>query len=330
MLRLVPVLLVICVGLGSVVAVDTNKKTFTIATINKMDGIPWFDRSAEGIKAFSEAHPNVKAFIQGPPKVDAALQTQMIEDIIAQKVDAICVTPFQPEPLEPVLKKAMDRNIVVITQEASNAKNVYYDIEAFDNASYGRHLMDAMAKRMGGKGEYAVFVASLTSKTHNEWVDSAIAYQKQKYPNMKLVGTKNESYDDPQKAYEKMKEVLTKYPNIKGVQGSSAYDVVGIGQAVEEAGLQNKIMVVGTSLPSMVGMLIESGAVKMASVWDPALAARVESEIALMILEGKQSKIKNGLNLGIPGYNNIKVVGKVIYGQAWLDFTKENYKNYKF
>ena len=128
MLRLVPVLLVICVGLGSVVAVDTNKKTFTIATINKMDGIPWFDRSAEGIKAFSEAHPNVKAFIQGPPKVDAALQTQMIEDIIAQKVDAICVTPFQPEPLEPVLKKAMDRNIVVITQEASNAKNEFQKI----------------------------------------------------------------------------------------------------------------------------------------------------------------------------------------------------------
>ncbi len=70
---------------------------------------------------------------------------------------------FSPEALEPVLKKAMDQGIIVIAHEATNQQNVNYDIEAFDNAGYGAHLMDHLAKYMGAEGEFAVFVGSLTS-----------------------------------------------------------------------------------------------------------------------------------------------------------------------
>ena len=50
-----------------------------------------------------------------------------------------------------------------------------------------------------------MFVGSLTSKSHNEWVDAAIAYQKEKYPKMDLIGSKNETGDDVAKAYRKVK-----------------------------------------------------------------------------------------------------------------------------
>ncbi len=303
---------------------------FTIATINKMSGIAWFTRTQEGVTEFGDAHPNTTVFIQAPPQVDAALQSQMLEDMIAQKVNAIVVTPYQPEPIEPVLKKAMEQGIVVVTEEAPNIQNANYDIEAFDNVSYGEHLMQEMAKRMDYEGKYVVFVASLTSETHKVWMDSAIAYQKANYPNMTWVGDVVESHDDAKKAYEKMKEIMKKYPDLKGMQGSSAYDIVGAGQAVEEAGMIGKIAVVGTSLPSMAGNLIESGAVSLAACWDPKYSGEVRNLIALMILEGKNDAIKDGLNLEIPGYESIKVVGKVIYGSAWLDFTKDNYKDYNF
>ncbi len=103
---------------------------------------------------------------------------------------------------------------------------------------------------MGEEGEYAVFVGSLGSKTHNEWVDGGIARQQEAYPNMTMVGDKNESFDDAEIAYQKAKEILAAYPNIKGFQGSASTDVAGIGRAVEEAGLQDEVAVVGTSLPS--------------------------------------------------------------------------------
>ena len=44
--------------------------------------------------------------------------------------------PFSVEAVEPVLKKARDRGIVVVSHEASNITNVDYDIEAFDNLAY--------------------------------------------------------------------------------------------------------------------------------------------------------------------------------------------------
>jgi simple sugar transport system substrate-binding protein len=302
---------------------------YTIATVVKLTGVGWFDRMEKGVKQFGVDYPNVTTFQQGPAKADAALQVQVIEDLIAQKVSAITVVPFQPDSLEPVLKKAMDQGIIVISHEASNQQNVNFDIEAFDNAAYGRHLMDALADRIGAEGEYVVFVGSLTSKTHNEWVDAAIEHQKAKYPNMVLVGDKNESYDDAQKAYEKAKELLKTYPNLKGMQGSSANDVVGFGQAVEEAGLQDKIAVVGTSLPSMAGKFINTGAVDLISFWDPSLAGYAMNKLALMILEGETPV--SGIDLGLKGYENIQLVdGKVFYGEAWIDVTTENVDEYDF
>jgi len=308
--------------------VAAEAEAFTLATVVKLTGVGWFDRMEVGVKQFETDNPGITAFQQGPAEADAAQQVQVIEDLIAQGVDAICVVPFQPDSLEPVLKKAMDQGIVVISHEASNQQNVNFDLEAFDNAGYGEHFMKQLAEMMGEEGEYVVMVGSLTSKTHNEWVDAAIAYQKANYPNMTLMGDKNESYDDAQKAYEKGKEILKAYPNLKGMQGSSANDVVGFGQAVEEAGLQDQIAVVGTSMPSMAGKYLKTGAVDSIGFWDPSLAGYGMNKLALMILQGETPT--DGMDLGVDGYESIKLVGKVFYGQAWVDVTAENVDDYPF
>lgn len=176
--------------------VDPDTGEWTMATVVKITGIAWFDRMEEGVNQFNEDYPNVTAFQQGPSQADAALQVQVIEDLLAQGVDSLCVVPFQPESVEPVLERAREDGVIVITHEASNQENIDFDIEAFDNAGYGIHLMDALAERMGEEGQYTVFVGSLTSRTHNEWVDAAIAHQEENYPDMEFVGDKNESFDD--------------------------------------------------------------------------------------------------------------------------------------
>lgn len=337
---LVSVLLIITVFLGgctqkpqkqqetqTTATKEINPSDLKFITVVKSTAFNWFKRMETGIQEFSK-DTGVKAVMQGPSKADAALQLQVVEDAIAQKPDALLVVPFKPETLEPALKKALEQGIVVITHEASNAQNVTYDIEAFDNAAYGRHLMDELAKRMNYEGKYVVFVGSLTSTTHNEWVDAAIAWQKEKYPKMQFIGTKYETNDDVQKAYQIMKDLLKTHPDIKGVQGSSAVDVVGAGQAIEEAGLAGKIAVVGTSIPSYAGDLLKSGAISLISCWDPAKAGYAMNKVALMVLQGQ--KIEDGMDLGVPGYEKIKLVGKVIYGSAWIDITKDNMDQYPF
>jgi len=318
---------VLGVALGGAGAATAQDDKTSIATIVKISGIQWFNRMDEGVKKFA-ADTGDNAFQVGPAKADAQLQVQIVEDMIAQGVDAIAIVPFAPEAVEPVLKKAMDAGIKVVAHEASAIQNADYDIEAFQNGDYGEHLMKALGECMDGKGEYAVFVGSLTSKSHNEWVDAAIAYQQANFPEMTLVGSKNETFDDQQQAYAKTQELLRAFPNVRGFQGSASTDVAGIGLALEERGMGDDTCVMGTSLPSIASQYLETGAVDMISFWDPALAGYAMNKLAVMLVNGEP--VTDGMDLGVEGYGKLALDGKVLYGQAWVDVTKENMADYPF
>jgi simple sugar transport system substrate-binding protein len=305
-------------------------KKYKIATVVKITGVGWFDRMNEGIKKFGSDTGN-ETFMQGPQKADAALQVQIVEDLIAQKVDAITIVPFSAEALEPVLKKARDKGIVVITHEADGMINTDFNIEAFNNLDYGAFLMDNLAKSMGEQGEYMTTVGSLTTKSHMQWEEGAYNRQQEKYPNMKAVARKLETSESQKTASEKFRETLKAFPNLKGFQGATGNDAAGAALAIEEMGLTGKIHVVGTSIPSVSRSYLESGSLDMIAFWDPADAGYVMNKLATMILDGKKADIKEGLNLGVKGYENIKVVnGKYLFGSAWVGVTKQNLDEYKF
>jgi len=326
-LKLATMACLLATGSALAVAAPAAAQEKSIATVVKIAGIQWFNRMEEGVKKYAE-DTGTKAFQVGPAQADPQQQAALLEDMIAQGVNAIAVVPMSPEAIEPVLKRAMDAGIVVISHEAASQQNVNYDIEAFKNEDFGANLMEQMATCMGGEGEYAVFVGSLTSQTHNQWVDGAIAYQKEKYPNMVLVGDKNETFDDQQKAYEKAQEVLRAFPNVKGLQGSASTDVAGIGLAIEERGTADSTCVFGTSLPSIAGQYLETGAVDGIGFWDPSVAGYAMNKLATMVMNGET--VTDGMDLGLPGYEAVKLDGKVIYGQAWVNVNKANMADYPF
>ncbi|MFK7890209.1 MAG: autoinducer 2 ABC transporter substrate-binding protein [Granulosicoccus sp.] len=299
----------------------------SIATVVKIAGIQWFNRMEEGVNKYAE-DTGANAFQVGPAQADPQQQAALIEDMIAQEVDALAVVPMSPEALEPVLKRAREQGITVITHEAASQQNVDYDIEAFRNEDFGANLMEQMATCMGGEGEYAVFVGSLTSQTHNQWVDGAIAHQEANYPNMTLVGDRNETFDDSQNAYQKAQEVLRAFPGVKGMQGSASTDVAGIGLAVEERGMEDDPCVFGTSLPSIAEQYLETGAVDGIGFWDPSIAGYAMNMVAQMVIDGKE--VVDGMNLGLQGYEAVTLEDKVIYGQAWVNVDKENMADYPF
>lgn len=304
----------------------------TIVTVVKVTGENWFTRMNEGVDAFGKDNPNVSTSQVGPAKADAAKQTRIIEDLVAKNVSAIAIVPMDPSALEGVLRRASQRGIKVITHEGDSLVNTDVDIEAFDNKAFGARINEKLAECMGKSGKWTSFVGSLGSLTHNQWVDAGAENAKQ-YPDMELVAEKNESFNDANRAYEKAKEILRKYPDIKGFQGSSAIDVIGIGRAVEEAGLQDKTCVYGLGLPKDTGPYLESGAVDQIFFWDPKDAGYVMNKVSDLVLKGEE--IKDGIDLGVPGYEKMTVIkgpgkGIIIQGQAWVDADKSNYKDFPF
>lgn len=310
-------------------AQDADK---TIVTVVKVTGENWFTRMEEGVKAYGDEHEGVATRQVGPAKADAAQQAAIVQDLVAQGVDAIAIVPMDPSSLEGVLRRAQQRGIKVITHEADNLQSTLVDLEAFDNTAFGAHFNEQLAECMGGEGKWTSFVGSLGSLTHVQWADGG-AQNAQKHPGMELVSAKNESFNDANRAYELAREILRAHPDIKGFQGGSAIDVIGIGRAVEEAGLADKTCVIGLGLPKDTGPYLETGAVDSISFWDPKDAGYVMNIIADKVLKGEE--ITDGMDLGVPGYEKVSVTdgpgeGIIVRGQAWVDVTKDNYKDYPF
>lgn len=304
----------------------------TIATVVKISGIPWFNRMETGVKEFQAKTPAVNASQSGPATADAAQQLKIIDDLVARKVSALAVVPMDPAVIEGALKRAMDRGIVVVTHEADNQKNTHADIEAFDNAAYGAALNERLAQCMGQQGKWTSFVGSLGSRTHLQWVDAG-AKNASKYAGMQLVDAKNESFDDANKTYEKAKEILRKHPDIKGFQSSAGNDVIGIGRAIEEAGLTGKVCLVGTGLPNPSAKLLDSGAITAIGFWDPKDAGMAMNRVAQLLIEKKP--VTNGMDLGVKGYEKVSVTqgpgkGLLILGNAMVIADKATYKDYLF
>ncbi|ABN78558.1 periplasmic binding protein/LacI transcriptional regulator [Cereibacter sphaeroides WS8N] len=308
-------------------------KEYSIATVVKVDGIAWFDRMRDGITQFQKDTGH-DVWMVGPSQADAAAQVQLIENLIAQGVDAICVVPFSVEAVEPVLKKARDRGIVVITHEASNIQNTDFDLEAFDNLAYGANLMKELAKSMGEKGKYVATVGSLTSKSQMEWIDGAVAYQKEHYPEMSLVGDRLETADDAAIDYTKLKEAMTTYPDITGILGAPMPTSAGAGRLIAESGLKDKVFFAGTGLPSVAGEYLQNGDIQYIQFWDPAVAGYAMNMLAVAALEGKKDEIKPGLNLGLAGYEELTAPDAanphLLYGAGWVGVTKDNMADYDF
>lgn len=320
------------VTLGGSVGVLVAQEKPVIATVVKISGIPWFDRMNTGVVAFQEANADVVASQSGPATADSAQQLQIVNDLVAKGVNALAVVPMDPAVLEGTLQRAMERGIVVVTHEADNQINTNANVEAFDNADYGAALNERLAECMGKEGKWTTFVGSLGSRTHMQWVGAGEENAK-KYAGMQLVDANNESFDDANATYEKAKEILRKHPDIKGFQTSAGNDVLGVGRAIDEAGLSGKVCLVGTGLPNPSADLLESGAITAIGFWDPQKAGMAMNTIAKLLLEKKE--LTDGMDLGVPGYEKVTVKqgagrGLLVVGNGMVLADKATYKDFLF
>jgi len=208
-----------------------------------------------------------------------------------------------------------------------------YDIEAFNNADYGAFIMDNLAEAMGGEGMYTTMVGHVTNASHNEWADGGVAHQAEAYPNMKLLEAEPrvESQDDGEVAYQTAKELLKKYPDLKGIMGTSSFDAPGVARAIEELGLKGKVFTAGTGMPAANKQILVDGSVSALTLWDPADAGYAMAELARQILAGEE--LGDTVDLKVKGYEAMKFAegsDKVLEGNGWVVINQDNVDSFGF
>jgi len=311
------------------VSASAEKGNPVIAFVPKVIGQAWWDYVRDsGVTKWAEEN-GMDVIYKGPTEVDAAAQVQIMTDLVAQGIDILCFSPNDPDACENICKEAMEKGIIVISTEARSMVNVNYDVESFSDAGLGAFMMDQLAAQMGEEGEYITMVGSMTMESHNNWADAAVARQQEAYPNMTLVADQRVSSDsDAEVAYQKTKELIKKYPNLKGILGTSSFDAPGAARAIEELGLTGKVFAISVALPSEVRDYLKDGVLQSVALWDPALAAKAMLNLAVMLYNGET--IATGADLGVDSYTNVTVEGTVVVGQGWMAITKDNVDSFTF
>ena len=256
-----------------------------MGVVVKIGGIPWFNAMEAGIKERG-AELGVDATMIGPTSADPALQVRAIEDLIAKGVNIIGVVPNDANAIEPVLAKARAAGIKVITHESPGQKNVDWNFEMASAQGFGEAHAELLAKSMGGKGGYAVYVGSLTVPLHNAWADAANAYIKAKYPEMKVVGDRYgvaENVDDSRKT---ALDLLAANPDLKGFLAFGSQGPIGIGRALEETRKTGQVHVYGPFSPGQGAKLVKAGAISGGFMWNPKEAGRVFVTLGSMLAKG--------------------------------------------
>ena len=284
------------IGVAGIPGLSFAQDQKKMVTVVKIAGIPWFNALENGVKKAGKDF-GIDASMVGPANLDPAQQVKLLEDLIAQKVDVIGLVPIDVKVAEPVLKRAQEAGIPVITHEGPEQEGRTWNVELIDSVVFGEVQMQRLAKEMGEEGEYVVYVGTLTTPLHNIWADAAIAYQEENYPNMKLVADRFPGADEIDTAYKTTLDVIKAYPNLKGILAFGSNGPIGAGNAVREKRLGQKIAVVGTVLPSQAKPLIMDGTIREGYLWNPTDAGYAMVAVAKLVLGG--TPIVDGVE--IPG-----------------------------
>lgn len=289
---------------------------------------PWFDDMSTGVEQLKR-DTGLNVSMQYPETNDAAGQKQIMEKLIEQGVDAICIVPNDSEILLDVIQKARDRGIVVVTHEApSIADKVDLDVEAFVNEAFGELFGKNIAEAMDFKGYYAGIVGGKTMDTHMEWYESAVGYIEQNYPEM-ICLTKEPAEDGNtlEGAYKAANELIETYPEITGIIECSAYGA-GVCKALIEQNCSEDVKVVSLAVPSEITDYLGKESLTSILAWRPADAGYATCYAAYLLASGQV--VGNGTDLKITGYESIIVKDGIAYGNAPLEYTAENIEDYIF
>ena len=270
-----------------------NKK---IAFVMGAESDPFFQAMKVGAEAAAKAN-NIDLIWQGDPsEYSPATQIPVVDQVLAQKPDALVLIPTDPTALQASVAKAKAAGIPVINVDTR--VNDLTDVLSFitgDNADGGAKAADALAKAIKyTKGKTYQVVVGLTSATATTNVARLDGFSKQiakKYPGIKIVD-KAYSQSQPAKANTNVSNWLTKYPKLAGIFAIDGTNAAGAAAAIQAKGLKGKVALVGYDAYKANVDLIGKGVFTALVAQDPAAEAKLAIEYLVKYFAGQTSGIK--------------------------------------
>lgn len=268
-----------------------------IALVVKSLGNGFFDAAAKGAEKAADEIGGIEVIYTGPTSATAEGQIDIVNSLIAQNVDAIAISANDPDALVPVLKKAMDRGIKVLSWDSGVApEGRMLHLNPSDTNLIGETIIKLAADYLPDGGDVAILSASSTATNQNAWIDAAKEALPEKFPNINLVAVVYGD-DDSVKSTNEAKGLIASYPDLDAIIAPTTVGVVAAAQVVTDEGLVGKINVTGLALPSEFKQFIDNGASQAVALWNPIDLGYSAVYLAHDLIGGKEAT--SGATFGI-------------------------------
>jgi len=251
----------------------------TYMTLNN----PFFIALNDGIKAVTDKSGD--KLITLDPALDQAKQIAEIEDLIAQKVDAIFLNPVDWKGVRPALEAAKAAGIPVINVDAPVFDTALVaTVVASDNYKAGVLVAQDVMKRM--KSANVVLLEHPTAKSAIDRTQSFVDTIKG-HDGYKIVARQS-SMGQLEQAMPVMENIIQAQAKIDVVMGLNDPTAMGALAALRSANRENGVLIYGVDGAPDAKKMIQEGKMTATAAQSPKGIGKLAAESAYKILAHQQ------------------------------------------
>ena len=273
--------------LGAIMAAANQApaaEKYVVGVSNTLVGNGWREEMVCSIKAEALASGKVSKVILANRNGGPSEQIADLRNLISAGCNIIIVNPSDRRALDPVIKQATDRQIVVVAvDQAVDAPSAY--VLTNDQTAYGRLGAEALFKKLGGKGN-VVEMRGIDGVPADADRHEGFTAALKNYPDIKVVASVFTGWS-PDKGAQEMKNLISSGKHIDGIWTS------GIDKAVVDAYKTANLKfvpVVGADNNGFMGQLIDlkDAGLTGIAVTNPPAVGGAGLSVALAVLDGKK------------------------------------------
>jgi ribose transport system substrate-binding protein len=202
-------------------------------------------------------------------ETDYAGQVSIVEDMITQRVDGICLAPSHGDSLVPIVERAQREGIPVTIIDSGINWQGYVSYVSTDNRKGGEVAAQRLGEKLGGKGKVAVLGVKKGSVSTDEREEGFISEIKAKFPGIQIVQPIFYGEASATRSLAVTEDVLNAHPDLTGLFASNESSTVGAVRAVRQRNLANKVLLVGFDYTADLGRNVREGAIDSLVLQDP-------------------------------------------------------------
>lgn len=195
-------------------------------------------------------------------------QIQIVESMIAQRVDGIALAATERKALVRSIDRAASLGIPVTVFDSGVDTTNYMTYLATDNYEAGKIGARELARLLNGKGSVAVVMNAPGSTSTMDRERGFDEVMQSEFPKIQVVA-RQYGLSDRSKAMTAAENILTAHPDLKGLFASAEPSSVGTSLALKSRGLAGKVRFVAFDASDTMIEDLKQGVMDAMVVQDP-------------------------------------------------------------